>query len=305
MTPIPLVSVVLCTYNGKKHLQEQLHSLLKQEYSPLEFIIVDDVSTDGTFDLLQTFAQQDSRIRLSRNVTNLGYNQNFQQAIAKASGQFVAIADQDDIWELSKIRIMMQQFDKDEHAVMVHCRSTTFRTGADPDRKSIRKLRCFEGNDPRKLFLYNQISGHNMIVKKSLIEKAFPFPSQVYYDWWLAVVACCYGNIRCIDRVLVYHRLHEHNVTVVEVQKPFYSQVLSILPVFLEIPAMKEEHKSFGEVLLHRFSELEKKKFSFSLFTFIWRHARIIFSFRRYAFPYPSYFKRAMRLASAGYVSKP
>ena len=144
-----------------------------------------------------------------------------------------------------------------------------------------------------------------MIVKKSLIEKAFPFPSQVYYDWWLAVVACCYGNIRCIDRVLVYHRLHEHNVTVVEVQKPFYSQVLSILPVFLEIPAMKEEHKSFGEVLLHRFSELEKKKFSFSLFTFIWRHARIIFSFRRYAFPYPSYFKRAMRLASAGYVSKP
>lgn len=97
------VSVVLCTYNGAKYLREQLESVVNQTYPLHELLIQDDGSTDGTTDIAAEYAAKYPFVRCLQNDGKHGLNPNFFSAMRKATGDYIAICDQDDIWELDKI----------------------------------------------------------------------------------------------------------------------------------------------------------------------------------------------------------
>jgi len=299
MTEQPLVSVVLCTYNGSKYLQEQLDSIFSQTYPHIEIIAVDDASTDNTVELLRRYEQRPG-FRIHVNEQNIGYNKNFERGCSLVTGEYIAIADQDDIWDKQKVELLMNAFAGSPDILLTHCHSAIFETGKAPHRGSVRARRSFSGNDVRGFFLYNQISGHNMIFRRSLLRWALPFPAGMYYDWWLAIVACCNGAIKGVDAILVYQRKHAANATRTE-KKPtaFYQAVLQRLPVWLTAPNMREEDRLFGKKLVEKFSVLTRQSFSYPLFWFILAHAHIVFSFKRKLFPYISYIKHARRVASA------
>ena|SRR5687768_13043207 len=107
---LTLVSVVMCTYNGGKFLQQQVDSILAQTYRNIELLIVDDTSSDNTVQLLEEYRKKDSRIRYVVNPANLGYNKNFEIAFGLARGNYIAPSDQDDIWKANKIEIMMKKW---------------------------------------------------------------------------------------------------------------------------------------------------------------------------------------------------
>src|SRR5258708_3925751 len=102
-----LVSIALCTYNGEAYLKEQLDSLIDQTYPNCEIIIVDDCSKDGTVDILKQYANEYTQIKLYINTENLGYTKNFEKAIVLCNGEYIALCDQDDIWDKNKISIMI------------------------------------------------------------------------------------------------------------------------------------------------------------------------------------------------------
>ena len=108
MTKGKTVAVVMCTYNGGMFLREQLDSILRQTYPISEIIVQDDCSTDDTMDILRSYAARDSRVRVTRNAVNLGFNRNFRSAVMKATADFVAISDQDDVWMPDKIGLMTE-----------------------------------------------------------------------------------------------------------------------------------------------------------------------------------------------------
>ena len=300
----PLVSIVMGTYNGSEFLKEQMATLLAQTYPEIEMVIIDDCSTDETFRILQDYAASDSRIRLSRNSSNLGYNLNFEQAVKAARGDFIAIADQDDIWEVEKISEMMKAW-HNRDVIMLHSPSALFQTGGAIDWKSVYSRVPFQGDDVRKFFLYNHISGHNMLFKKSLLQHALPFPGNMYYDWWLAAVACCSGGIGYVDKVLAYHRLHEKNASGFTGHYiPFYKHVLETLPVLLTIRCLPGNARRFGEKLLGYYKELALKKYSAALHFFILQHASIIFSFKKKRFPFFSYLKHSGKISTSGFLRK-
>ena len=68
----PLISIVMATYNGEKFLREQVDSLLAQSYPSLEFVFVDDASSDSSLAILQEYAFSDSRIHVVANPVNQG-----------------------------------------------------------------------------------------------------------------------------------------------------------------------------------------------------------------------------------------
>jgi glycosyltransferase involved in cell wall biosynthesis len=80
----PLISIVMATYNGEKYLREQVDSLLAQSYPTLEFIFVDDASSDSSIAILQEYASQDERIRLVTNPENQGLLATFETGIRAA-----------------------------------------------------------------------------------------------------------------------------------------------------------------------------------------------------------------------------
>jgi len=93
----PLVSVLIPSYNTSPYIEACLRSVLDQTHRNLEVVIADDVSTDGTYELLTHVAAADTRVRLLRNETNLGNIANFQQLMGLASGKYVNFVCCDDV----------------------------------------------------------------------------------------------------------------------------------------------------------------------------------------------------------------
>jgi hypothetical protein len=139
-----------------------------------------------------------------------------------------------------------------------------------------------------------------MLIRRSLLEKSFPFPGNVYYDWWLAAVACCNGKIEPVTEILVWHRMHDSNAT--GAAKPnlyLYKQVMVILPQLMTIKGMDAAKKEFGMQLLKYYSVFPSKRFSWPLFFFLFKHAKIIFAHKKRAFPWFSYLKHSWKAAKA------
>jgi glycosyltransferase involved in cell wall biosynthesis len=297
----PVVSVVLCSYNGEKYLEAQLNSILTQTYSSLEIIICDDASTDSTQKIIIAYAQKDTRIQYFFNDKNIGVNRNFEQGFAKAGGEFIAIADQDDIWKPEKIQKQLALFTS-EDIVLVHTASVIFSGNTLPVNKTANKaVNLMEGNDFRKLLLRNSISGHNIICRAALLDIAIPFPQFVYYDWWLCQVATVKGRIAASAEILAFQRKHDNNITISDKQSGQTNKVvkerLAALQSFLMIPGLKESDRLFCKKLLGLYGELAYKKNSFELFSFLLKNAKVFFFYKKKWFPYISYIKTARQLS--------
>jgi len=108
------VSVVMPAYNAEATIVASIESVLAQTYTDWELIVVDDCSSDSTAALVEAFAQNDVRIHLRRNHQNKGVAATRNNGIAKASGQWIAFLDSDDLWmptKLEKQLCFMQETD--------------------------------------------------------------------------------------------------------------------------------------------------------------------------------------------------
>jgi glycosyltransferase involved in cell wall biosynthesis len=101
------VSVVMCTFNGEKFINEQLDSILNQTYSLYEIIVQDDCSTDKTFEILKDYEKRFDILKVYKNIKNIGVHKNFLSAYLKATGDYIAPSDQDDIWEPNKVEFLL------------------------------------------------------------------------------------------------------------------------------------------------------------------------------------------------------
>lgn len=110
------VSVALTTYNGEKYILKQLHSLLFQRHAIDEVIICDDASTDDTPNIIKNFIKKNqlSHWHLNINSKNIGFINNFKNAIKKTTGDVIFLCDQDDIWYKTKVGSMLNRFESDE-----------------------------------------------------------------------------------------------------------------------------------------------------------------------------------------------
>ena len=106
----PLVSIAMATYNGGKYIKEQLFSILDSDYENLEIIIVDDASSDNTLAIINNFMTVDNRIKLYTSNENKGALYAFERALTLSTGDFIALSDQDDIWDKNKITCMLEVF---------------------------------------------------------------------------------------------------------------------------------------------------------------------------------------------------
>ena len=246
----PPISVVLCTYNGAKYIEAQLTSILAQTYAVAEIIVVDDVSSDDTMAVVERAAARDSRISLSQNTFNIGFTSNFESALQMAKHDYIAISDQDDIWQEQKIEKMMAAIAPE--AAAIYCDSVRFTKEIPVNPTKNKSSRHVAGTNVRKLAMYNTVSGHALIIRKSLLEKALPIPSAVYYDWWLALQAVTNGGLQYLDEILVYQRAHDNNVTITkntsskELRNSYRMMLRTYLQAFVQIDSLSEKDKTLG-----------------------------------------------------------
>jgi len=116
----PDVSVVTAVFNGGDFLVESIDSILDQEDVDLEFIIVDDGSTDGSTEVLRKIAGADSRVRLIEQ-ENMGVTKALIRGCGEAQARYIARHDADDFSEPKRLRRQLELIESDESLVMVSC----------------------------------------------------------------------------------------------------------------------------------------------------------------------------------------
>jgi glycosyltransferase involved in cell wall biosynthesis len=98
----------MSVYNGVTFLKDSIESILSQSFTEFEFIIFDDNSHDGSQQILQEYAKNDSRIKVITNKSNKGLGANLQKGVKLASGKYIARMDDDDIAAIDRLQIQYE-----------------------------------------------------------------------------------------------------------------------------------------------------------------------------------------------------
>lgn len=217
-------SVVLCTYNGMRHLSAQWASVLAQSRLPDEIVVRDDASTDDTPALLARLAAEAKArgiaVRCIRGECNLGYVANFEAALMAASGDVLLLCDQDDVWHVDKLATLLAEFEQRPNLLLL-C-SDARRIDADGNvlhrslfdvlKVSRAELRGMHAGQGFQVLLRRSLAtGATVALRRTLLADALPFPEGWVHDEWLAVVAAALGGFDCVERMLVDYRQHEGN----------------------------------------------------------------------------------------------
>jgi len=204
-----MISVCMATYNGEKYIKEQLDSILCQLSEADEVIISDDGSIDATIKIINEY--NDARIKLYLNTNRKGVVGNFENSIKKAKGEFIFLADQDDVWMISKIEKCVKLL-KDYDLVVSDCYVTDTNLNI-----LYPSFFAFRGSKPG--FFYNlwknTYLGACIAFKKSLLDIVLPIPKTlpVYHEGWIASLADITGHVFFLQEQLIYYRRHENNVS--------------------------------------------------------------------------------------------
>ena len=207
----------MACYQGEKYLAIQVESLLAQDYPNLEFIFVDDASKDGTWELLQGFAQIDSRIKITQNATNIGYRKTFEKGINLALGELIALSDQDDYWLPTKITKLENAIG---NASLIYADSDLVdANGKLIGQKMSGIKRQIAYNSPLMYTFGAWAPGHSMLFRRDLLSYALPTVEYVTHDYLIGFAATCASGIAYLSESLVHYRQHESNTIGADLKK--------------------------------------------------------------------------------------
>lgn len=296
------VSVAMCTFNGSEFVAEQLESILSQTYPISEIIICDDASTDATISIIESYCKKEGRIKLYQNEARLGFTKNFEQAIRLSTGTYIAIADQDDIWMPKKIELLIGQLDKD--APLIYCDSIRFKNEIPTVLKENPLYRRFFGSDARKLFLFNTVSGHAMLFKRSFVSLILPFKEGLFYDWCMAAIAGCNGGISYCSETLVLQRIHSNNISIEksemsgrETLVAKRNEAINHLEFFSTIPNIKASHAQLATKLFKALKSRTSFYQKIYLFLLLLINRNLLFNYKKRRWSLPSHIKLAFAWA--------
>lgn len=154
----PLISVVMPNYNGERFVENAIDSVLYQTYRNLELIVIDDCSTDESLLLIKKKASQDNRIHVLALEKNVGVANARNVGIQAATGKYIALLDNDDLWTEDKLERQLEIADRG--ADIVYC-SYDF---IDENGKAIKKP-----------FIVPQTTDFNHMLSKSVISCSTAF----------------------------------------------------------------------------------------------------------------------------------
>lgn len=215
------VSVAMCTFNGAPFLDEQLRSIADQRLRPDELVACDDGSSDRTVDILHDFAKRAPfPVHVHINAENLGYVKNFEKAIGLCQSDFIALCDQDDVWDPRKLALSATLLDDCPEVGLVCTDAEQVGRQLEPTGLRLSSALAFgpaeqaqvaSGKALSVLVRINFVTGTTMMFRSSLRSAVLPMPDGWIHDAWIALVASVTSAVAFIAEPLVLYRQHGDN----------------------------------------------------------------------------------------------
>ena len=210
MKPVK-ISIAMASFNGERYIKEQLDSFSIQTRLPDELIVSDDCSSDSTLEIVKEFARNAPfDVKIIANDRNVGYVENFSNALDLCSGDIVFLSDQDDCWlpnKLSKVESYLAIHP--EILLVAHdiefCKSDLSPIGQT-------KLERMRGVFNLEI---SYVVGMTTAIRGDFLRYCLPIPksNSITHDKWLHLCANALGKKEILDEVLALHRRHGGNVT--------------------------------------------------------------------------------------------
>jgi len=198
----------MATFNGEKYIEEQINSIMIQLGVEDELIISDDGSTDKTMVIVGSY--DDNRIKVFKNTGIHGYVHNFENALKKASGDFIFFSDQDDVWLPNKVKAMLPYLNYDNFVI-----TDAYITNEKLEIKDkLSTWRRYKKGYFRNL--YKSIyAGCTCAFTKRIKEYALPFPTttNIQHDTWIGLLCELKFNVVYVDEPLILFRRHNNNTS--------------------------------------------------------------------------------------------
>jgi len=208
-TENPIVEVLLATYNGEKYLVEQLDSLLAQEGVGISLLVSDDGSNDRTLEILEQYKTLFLEFRLLAGPRN-GPQANFFFLLSHSKGEFVALCDQDDIWNTNHLKNSLSRLTPNEASVTFSSVQEFSTEHPHKNRIWPKKIRL---NRVENILFENPARGCTLVMNRQFIEiiiNRLPRDS-IMHDWWIALIGLSYECISAGTQPEIKYRIHSNN----------------------------------------------------------------------------------------------
>lgn len=231
----PLVLILLCTYQGEKFLEEQLHSFESQTYKNWKVIASDDGSTDKTLLLLKKAQEKWGQGKITiLEGPKKGYAANFLSLIIfsnkmKIEADFFAFADQDDIWYKDKLQRSLDLLKtKPKYIPALYCSRTQL---VNENNEAIGYSALFNKTPCFQNALVQCIAGGNTMVlnkaARNLLAKTNHNDFVVSHDWWSYILITGSGGVVFYDTSPSL-RYRQHQSNIVGMNAGFMAKILRI-----------------------------------------------------------------------------
>jgi glycosyltransferase involved in cell wall biosynthesis len=222
-----LVSIIIPVYNAEPYITDALMSVLNQDYRPIEIICCDDGSTDASYDRLLTIAQQYPELQVVKHENNQGIAATRNTALSRASGDYIAFMDADDVWINGKLRTQIEWLTNHPEHDMVYTHMECFISPELPD--AIKEQRyCPIGSTP------GYIPGTAVIRASSFTSVGLFNPVWRVGEFvdWLARAKDAGLESHLIETTFYRRRIHATNTGVTE--RPSRADYLKIIKQSLD-----------------------------------------------------------------------
>lgn len=210
----PEISVLMSVYNDEKYIEEAIDSILNQSLQDFEFIIIDDASTDQTSQILRLASQNDKRIKVYRNDSNIGLTKSLNKGLGLINSKYVARMDSDDVSMPYRLEKQLEVFKANPNSVLV----TSNVDIINEDGIVWHQPRRYASNSQIAwlLVFYNYIGGHSQVMFQRDSVLAVGGYNETYkysqdYDLWVRLSEL--GDINLIDDVLLQYRQRVGSIT--------------------------------------------------------------------------------------------
>lgn len=223
----PLVSVIMPAYNAGKYVGKTIESILNQTYQNFELVIVDDGSTNGTVELLQSYQKRyPKKIKLYRFDKNRGESFSANYAFKNAQGEFIARMDADDIAKPDRLATQVVFLLKNPRVIVVGSQAEVIdRNGVVIGKKffPVTHDKIYE-----KYAILHPMLHSSCMIRRSLLPNDESLYEDIYEpndDYYTFFRLLCYGNFANINKPLVQYRVHGQNKSLTNPKSKFFNSV--------------------------------------------------------------------------------
>ena len=205
-----MLSVCMATYNGERHIAEQLASIMPQLDGSDELVISDDSSTDGTVAIIEGL--RDPRIRFFPGNSFHNPIYNIERALKQSKGDVIVLSDQDDVWLDNKLDAVRRWFSHKGPGV----NTLVLDAGVIDGRGLLLADSIFDGLRSGagivKNLYRNTYMGCCMAFSRELLRVALPFPRRIpMHDSWLGLLSEMFGRVEFLPEKTIRYRRHQAN----------------------------------------------------------------------------------------------